>query len=220
MGSHGVNLSLGSVDDLNERYIRELSALFELIQPPWFSDHLCFTSMKGHYANDLLPLPISEEGAEHCIRKIKQVKSLFKTPFLIENVSTYAEITENGWTEAQWLRFILEEADCGLLLDVNNVYVNARNHGGDPFAFIQSLPLERVVEIHMAGHLETDDLLIDTHGEAIRPEVFDLFSQTIPLCPNLKSVLLERDSNLPPFEELLAELQTLRASACLAGVGV
>lgn len=208
--SHGVNLSIGSAEPLNETYLADLERLFALVQPPWFSDHLCFGSHGGHYANDLLPLPITEASAEQCVKNIRQLKERFAAPFLIENISTYVEVNEAGWTEARWLRLILEEADCGLLLDVNNVFVNAHNHGGDALDFIKQLPLERVIEIHMAGHLERGDLLIDTHGEDVRPEVLALFAETLPLCPNVKGILLERDSNVPPFETLMAEMNALR----------
>lgn len=210
IASHGVNMSLGSKDPLSPKYLKDLEALFHRIEPVWFSDHLCFTSLGGHYANDLLPLPLSEESAEHCIKKILQIKTHFDIPFLIENVSTYIELREPEWDEATWLGYIVREADCGLLLDVNNVFVNTQNHGGNAKAFIDALPLDYVTEIHMAGHLETDGLLIDTHGEAIRPEVFELFAYTVAKCKHLKGVLLERDSQLPPLTELLEELTQLR----------
>ncbi|MFM7468704.1 MAG: DUF692 family multinuclear iron-containing protein [Vampirovibrionales bacterium] len=207
---HGVNLSLGSVTPLNTDYLKHLEALFTLTEPLWFSDHLCFSSYGGHHANDLLPLPINEESAEQCIKNILYVKERFDIPFLVEHVSTYIEMCEPGWNEASWIRYIVQEADCGLLLDLNNVFVNTQNHGGDAYQYIHALPLEHVVEIHMAGHLKTKDLLIDTHGEPICDEVFSLFSYALPRCKNLKGVLLERDSHLPNFEALLAELAQLR----------
>jgi uncharacterized protein len=214
MASHGVNLSLGSVDDLNTAYLEDLDNLFQAVQPIWFSDHLSFSSVNGQYFNDLMPLPFSQEAISICVNKIKIIKSKFPYPFLIENISYYSHFTaEHFLEEAEFLTSILQQADCGLLLDVNNVFVNSKNHHYDPFAFMQALPLERVVEIHMAGHLETDDMIIDTHGEPLRQEVLDLFRWVYPRCPNLKGVLLERDTNLPPFNELMQELQSIRIAA-------
>jgi uncharacterized protein len=159
----------------------------------------------------LMPLPFSHEAVAHCVNKIRLLKTRFNRPFLIENASYYATFpTLAQMDEATFLSHIAEQADCGLLLDVNNVFVNSRNHGYDPYDFLQGLPLERVVEIHMAGHLETDELIIDTHGEPLRREVIDLFAWIYPQCPQLKGVLLERDTNVPPLPELLAELQALR----------
>jgi uncharacterized protein (UPF0276 family) len=215
--SHGVNLSLGSVDGLNPAYITQLQGLFKRLQPVWFSDHLSFGSVEGRYFSDLMPLPFTPEAVALCVVHIQQIQTQFSQLFLIENISYYAECrTAHGMSEAQFLTAILEQADCGLLLDVNNVYVNAKNHGYDPIAFMQALPLHRVVEIHIAGHLPTPELIIDTHGEAVCPEVLDLFAWLYPRCPNLKGVLLERDSNLPPFDELLAELNTVRQVALQA----
>jgi uncharacterized protein len=209
--SHGVNLSLGSVDPFNPAYLDELEALFTLVKPRWFSDHLCFTSVNGQYFNDLMPLPFTNEAIDHCVSKIRALTTRFNRPFLIENASYYATFpTLAQMDEATFLSRITHAADCGLLLDVNNVFVNSRNHGYDPRAFLQALPLERVVEIHMAGHLETDDLIIDTHGEPLRSEVLDLFAWIYPQCPSLKGVLLERDTNIPPLPQLLAELQAIR----------
>jgi uncharacterized protein len=214
MASHGVNLSLGSVDDFNEAYMEALEALFETVQPAWFSDHLSFSSVEGKYFNDLMPLPFSKETVAHCVNKIRQIKARFPYPFLIENISYYTHFKQpDALEEAAFLTEILEQADCGLLLDVNNVFVNSQNHGYDPIAFLQALPLQRVVEIHMAGHLQTETLIIDTHGEALCQEVLALFTWVYPRCPNLKGVLLERDTNLPAFDELMSELQAIRLAA-------
>jgi uncharacterized protein (UPF0276 family) len=214
MVSHGVNLSIGSVDPFDNAYLDALAALFETVQPVWFSDHLCFTSVNGRYFNDLLPLPFSREAVDHCVERIRRIQAHFRIPFLIENISYYAVFSQDeGLSEAAFLSEIVRRADCGLLLDVNNVYVNARNHGYDPLAFVEQLPLERVVEIHMAGHLETDTLIIDTHGEPVCADVFALLARVYPKCENLKGVLLERDTNLPPFETLRDELQAVRQTA-------
>lgn len=214
MTSHGVNLSLGSVDALNPQYLDALEALFAQVQPVWFSDHISFSSSKGRYFNDLMPLPFSADAVAVCVEHILQIKQRFPYPFLVENISYYAKIPHpDALSEAAFLTQILEQADCGLLLDVNNVYVNSQNHGYDPITFMQALPLERVVEIHMAGHLETEAMIIDTHGEPICPDVFQLFQWAYPRCRNLKGVLLERDTNLPEFQTLMAEYNTLRQYA-------
>lgn len=151
---------------------------------------------------------------------IQEMKTRFGRPFLIENISYYARFPhpdfpqeEAGLQEAAFLTAILEEADCGLLLDINNVYVNSQNHGYNPITFMQALPLHRVVEIHIAGHLQTDSMIIDTHGEPLIAPVLELFSWLYPCCPNLKGVLLERDTNVPPLPELLAELDMVRSAA-------
>lgn len=213
--SHGVNLSIGSADPLDETYLHHLETLFQTVQPHWFSDHLCFSSINGRYLNDLLPLPFTWEAIDHCAERIRQVQERIGLPFLLENISYYLDFSQDeGITEAVFLREIVERADCGLLLDVNNVYVNSRNHGYDPIAFMEALPLERVAEIHIAGHLvEADGLIIDTHGEAICQNVFSLLSHIYPKCPNIKAVLLERDTNIPSFETLRNELQVVRQTA-------
>jgi uncharacterized protein len=217
MASHGVNLSIGSVDPLNSVYLDELEALFAIVQPVWFSDHLTFGSVDHQYFNELMPLPFTPEAVAKCVANIQQLQTRFTIPFIIENASYYLAFQDNSAiSEAEFLTRVVEGADCGLLLDINNIYVNAQNHGYDALAFLQNIPLERVVEIHIAGHLETPDLIIDTHGEPVRPEVYDLMAWVYPRCPNLKGVLLERDTNLPPFDELLAEFQAVQTVALQA----
>ena len=212
--SHGVNLSLGSVDRVNPSYLDALEALFGVIHPIWFSDHLSFSSVDGRYFNDLMPLPFSDEAVNVAVANILEIKARFPYPFLIENISYYADFgSHNEMAEATFLTKILERADCGLLLDVNNVFVNSQNHHYDPIEFMKALPLERVVEIHIAGHLQTEQMIIDTHGEPLRAEVLDLFRWAYPRCPNLKGVLLERDTNLPLFAELLDEMKQIRLAA-------
>lgn len=207
--SHGVNLSIGSVDPLDETYLQELKALFKLIQPAWFSDHLCFTSVGGVYLNDLIPLPFTWEAVNHVVKRIKAIQSQFETPFLIENVSYYNCFSLGEMTEAQFLSEILEQADCGLMLDVNNIYVNAQNHGDDPIAFLNQIPLERTVQLHVAGHLRKKHLIIDTHGSPVCDDVWILLEEVLRRAA-VKGILLERDNDIPPIEELLAELAQIR----------
>jgi len=208
--SHGVAMSLGSADGLEARYLDDLTTLFEHVPPVWFSDHLSYARVGDRHLNDLFPLPFVPEAVAQCVQAITQVKARFAEPFLIENISYYTRFTPEAMDEAAFLTQVVEGADCGLLLDVNNVVVNCLNHGGDPWAFVQALPLERVVEIHVAGHLVTPTLVIDTHGATASEAVVALLSRVAPRCPNLKGILLERDVNLPPFAELLQELHHLR----------
>lgn len=214
--SHGVSLSIGSADPVNEAYLSELKQLFEVIQPHWFSDHLCFSSIDGDYFNDLLPLPRNQAVVEHVADRIKHVQDVMQRPFLVENISFYLDDIYAQLGDADFTAAICEKADCGLLLDVNNVFVNFKNHSPenkswDPKQYIQALPLERVVEIHMAGHwVKPNGQRIDTHSEPICDEVFDLFAWTLAQegC-RPKAVLLERDGNYPAFSELEAELRRL-----------
>lgn len=208
--SHGVAMSLGSADGLEARYLNDLAALFNQVPPVWFSDHLSYARVGDRHLNDLFPLPFVPQAVDQCVQAITQVQARFAEPFLIENISYYTRFTPEAMDEATFLTQVVEGADCGLLLDVNNVVVNTLNHGGDPWAFCQALPLNRVVEIHVAGHLVTPNLVIDTHGATASEAVVHLLSRIVPHCPNLKGILLERDVNLPPFNELLQELHHLR----------
>jgi len=207
--SHGVNLSIGSTDPFNEIYLSELKALFKLIQPAWFSDHLCFSSVGGIYLNDLVPLPFTKEAVDHVVKRIKEIQSQFDIPFLIENVSYYVAFGDEEMTEAQFLAEIAERADCGLLLDVNNIYVNAQNHGYSSEDFLNNIPLERTVQIHIAGHLKQERLIVDTHGSEVCNEVFDILKTVLNRVP-VKAILLERDNNIPDISELLAEIKQIR----------
>jgi uncharacterized protein len=206
---HGVALSIGSVDAIDEDYLEQLTDLFSTIKPMWFSDHLCFSSVDNVHLHDLLPLPFTWEAVDHVVERIQRVQQRFEIPLLIENISYYTQFGHKEMSEAQFISEILERADCGLLLDVNNVYVNFQNHQEDPIAFLNALPLERVVQIHIAGHTLVEDLIIDTHGEPVRSEVFDLLDYVLPKTA-AKGILLERDSNIPDLPELLAEVAQIK----------
>jgi uncharacterized protein (UPF0276 family) len=203
--SHGVNLSIGSVDPLNEEYVARLKALLQRTQALWYSDHLCFTSVGGEYFHDLLPLPFSNEAADHVITRVKQLKKKIELPFLLENPSYYVQMPGAEMTEAVFFNKVLEEADCGMLLDVNNVYVNSRNHGFDAKAFIQQLPLHRVGQIHMAGHFDRGDVIIDTHEGPIIDPVWDLYQFTIEAIGRPVSTLIEWDTNVPALGKVVDE---------------
>jgi len=207
--SHGVSLSIGSKDPWDQKYLDDLEGLFEIINPPWFSDHLCFSGISGVYFNDLMPLPRTPETVSYIVDRIHSLHDRFQRPFLIENISYYLEYPEQFYTDADFLSAILEKSDCGLLLDVNNVYVNAQNHQFDPLDFLKNLPLKRVVQLHVAGHTEYDDGIVDTHGNAVCEDVWSLLEWTLQHTKPC-GVLLERDLNIPPFAELELELKRIR----------
>lgn len=208
--SHGVNLSIGSAEGFDEDYLRDLQALFDIVKPAWFSDHLTFSRAEGVYLNDLFPLPHTRETVDFVVKQIKALQSRFEQPFLIENASIYAKFGHEELTEAQFLSEILEGADCGLMLDVNNVYVNAQNHGYDAQDFLGQIPLERTVQIHIAGHLRLKHMIVDTHGAEVCDEVYGIL-RTVLERTTVHGILLERDQNFPNFAELLDELEQIRA---------
>ncbi|HVO32551.1 MAG TPA: DUF692 domain-containing protein [Elusimicrobiota bacterium] len=215
--SHGVNLSIGSCDPLNEEYVDRLKTLLEQTKALWFSDHLCFTSVGGDYVHDLLALPFSQEAVDHVAKRVAQLKRQIHLPFLLENISYYVAMPGAEMDEAEFIRRVLETADCGMLLDVNNVYVNSRNHGYDAKEFIRRLPLERVGQIHLAGHLDRGDVVIDTHEGPIIDPVWELYEFTLNEMQRPVSTLIEWDTNVPPLADVVAE--ALRAERRLAALG-
>ncbi|HEY9871275.1 MAG TPA: DUF692 domain-containing protein [Candidatus Obscuribacterales bacterium] len=210
--SHGVNLSIGSTDDLNTDYLKSIKKLLAGVEAAWWSDHLCFTSVGGVYMHDLLPLPFSREAVRHIAERIRRVQDYVGRPFLLENISFYMYMPGCELSEAQFMSEVLEKSDCGLLLDVNNVYVNSVNHGFDPFQFLDAIPLERTVQIHVAGHKRREDLLIDTHGAPVIQPVYELLEYVLNRT-RVKGVMIERDQNFPEFAELLDELDVIRGIA-------
>ncbi len=210
--THGVNISIGSTDPLNLDYLKSLKRLLDTIDAPWFSDHLCFTSIGGHYLHDLLPLPCSRDALAHVVKRIKAVQQYIERPFLIENISFYMDMPGSDMSEVQFLAEVLEKADCGLLLDVNNVYVNSINHNFDPYKYMNSLPLDRTVQMHVAGHSHGEEMIIDTHGNPVIEPVFELLDYILARVP-VNAVMLERDQNFPEFSEILDEVQQIRTIA-------
>ncbi len=210
--THGVSLSIGSTDELSREYVGGMKRFLDLINAPWWSDHLCFSSVEGSYMHDLLPLPHSKEAVDHIAKRIKEAQNIVGRPFLLENISYYMNVPETVMTEWQFLSEVVEKADCGLLLDVNNVYVNSVNHNFDPYVYLDNIPLERVVQIHVAGHTLQDDVIIDSHGNAVIEPVFALLEYVLKRS-SVKAVMLERDQNYPEFEDLLKELARIRAIA-------
>ncbi|QRK05070.1 DUF692 domain-containing protein [Archangium violaceum] len=207
---HGVGLDIGGPEPLNEDYLTRLAALVERVDAPFFSDHLCYARLGGVYLHDLLPLPFSEEAVEHVVSRVREVMARVERPFLLENITYYARMPGSTLSEAAFLRTVVEEADCGLLLDVNNVYVNACNHGYDPRAFLDALPLERVVQVHLAGHTELPDILIDSHGATVRNEVWALYRYLLERTGPV-STLIEWDQEIPSMEAVLDEADRARA---------
>ena len=209
--THGLTLCPGNVDPLDDGYMATLSDFLARVGAPWHSDHLCFGSYGGVALHDLLPIPFTRACAEHTAARVREVRGRLDVPFAVENISWYAHPGEAEMDEADFLRAVLEGSGASLLLDVNNVYVNARNHGFDARSFIDRLPLDRVIQIHVAGHLTGDDgLRIDTHGEDVCDDVYDLLEHTLRKTGPVP-VLLERDQNFPSFERLVAELDRLDA---------
>ena len=213
---HGVSANLGGADPLDEEYLTRLTALLERLDAPFFSDHLCYSRLGGTYLHELLPLPFREDAAEHTAARIRAVVARVGRPFLLENPSYYAVMPGSDLDEATFLREVLERADCGLLLDVNNVYVNAQNHGYDPRAFLDALPLERVGQVHLAGHQAGPVALIDTHGSAVPEPVWALFQELLDRTGPV-TTLVEWDNDIPSLDAVLDEAD--RARAMLQRVG-
>jgi len=206
---HGVSLSIGGPDPLNKTYLSQLGKLVERIEPPWFSDHISYSQAFGIDYHDLIPLVFSDAMVCHVVDRIDQVQSRFKIPFALENPSYYVAFKESSLNEAEFINEIIHRSGCQLLLDVNNVYVNSKNHGYDPYAMIDQLPLHRVIQIHMAGHDAKGTFIVDTHGEAIIEDVFDLYTYALKKIGSTWT-LLERDNNIPPLQELLQEFLAMR----------
>jgi uncharacterized protein len=206
---HGVSLSIGSTDPLNLVYLKQLAATARRFEPAWISDHLCWTGVSGHNVHDLLPLPYTEEAVRHVARRIREVQEVLERTILIENVSSYLEFTCSRLSEWEFLTAVADEADCAILLDINNIFVNAYNHGLDAVRYIDSVPAERVVQFHLAGHSDHGSYLLDTHDHPIRPEVWKLYNHAIRRFGCL-STLIEWDDNIPEFEVLIANANEAR----------
>ncbi len=210
--SHGVSLNIGGPDPLDQVYLRRLTEFFEELQPAWFSDHLSYSAAFGVQYHDLLPLPFTEEAIKHVVARIRQVQEVIRRPFLLENPSYYILMPGAEMSEAEFMVEVLERADCGLLLDVNNLFVNASNHNYDAYAFIDMMPASRVMQYHMAGHDDSGPFLLDTHGDHINDSVFKLYEYTLrALGPAW--TLLEWDNEIPTWETLQAENRAIRGVA-------
>ncbi len=205
---HGVSLNLGSVDPLDEEHLGALRSLVLRFEPAIVSDHACWTAVGGLSSHDLLPLPYTEEVIRHCAARIRYVQEFLGRRIAIENVSSYFEAPGSEMSEWEFLAGLADAADCGILLDVNNVYVSAENHGFDPLAYLAAIPAGRVSEIHLAGHERWDGIVVDSHGEPVSSPVLELFARALERVGPVPT-LLEWDRNLPPFETLLAERERI-----------
>ena len=206
---HGVSLSIGSTSPLDKKYLSDLKKLFDRIQPAWISDHLCWTGVHGQNMHDLLPLPYTEETVKHVAERVKIVQDYLGSRILLENVSSYASYVDSDMSEWEFISLICEQADCLLLLDVNNIYVSSYNHHFDARAFIDGVPAKRVQQIHLAGHQNNGNYIIDTHDAPVIDPVWDLYSYTVAKLGAI-STMIERDDNIPELHELVQELQIAR----------
>lgn len=214
--AHSISVSIGSTDPFDMDHLKRLRAFCDTYDSPWFSDHLCFTMVDHVNLNDLIPLPFTRDAINNVVERVKIVQDVMERPFLLENVTYYMAVSKSRMTEAEFITSILEEANCGLLLDVSNVVLNAKMHEYDPIEFLDSIPLERVGQLHLAGFEEKGDVLLDTHGKPVSDETWDLFRAVIErIGPS--SPLVEWDVAIPTLERLMREAdmaQTLMDEVC------
>lgn len=213
--THGLTLCVGATEPFEPSYVAQLKSLLRKVGAGWHSEHLAWGNASGGFAHDLLPLPFTREAVAVASARVRELRDAVEVPIAVENTSYYAHPGGmRGMREIDFLREVLEAADCALLLDVNNVFVNAENHGFDAREWLALVPMERVVQLHVAGHfVRTDGLVVDTHGEPVRSEVLALLEHTLSRLPEGVPILLERDLNHPPLSELRAEVAVLTALA-------
>jgi uncharacterized protein (UPF0276 family) len=210
---HGVSLSIGSTDPLDEHHLAALQRLQRRVQPVWISDHLCWTGVAGGNLHDLLPLPYHEAVLPHVVERVGRVQDRLGSRILLENASTYVSYESSQLTEWDFLAEVARRADCLILLDVNNVYVNSVNHEFDPLVYLDAIPVARVQQIHLAGHERRDDgLIVDTHDAPVAEAVWSLYEHARRRFGDV-ATMIERDSNIPPLAELVAELDRARSIA-------
>lgn len=205
---HGVAMNLGSTDPLDHNYLREVRQLADRVDPVFISDHVCFTGVLGRRLYDLLPLPYTEEAVAHIAGRIREAQDVLGRQLALENLSAYLE-AKAPLKEWEFLAAVADSADCQILLDVNNVYVSSRNQGFDPIDYLEGVPVDRVVQFHLAGHSDYGDHLIDTHDQPVAEAVYALYAHALARFGPLPT-LLERDDQIPPLEVLLEELDTIR----------
>lgn len=198
---HGVSLYFGSADSLNREHLKKLKRLVKRTNTPWLSDHLCWGSVDGRYTHDLLPMPYTLAVARHTAEKIRQARDFLEVPICVENVSSYAEFHQSDMTEWEFLAEVVDQADCGILLDVNNIYVSAQNHGFDPFDYLRGVQAERVGQIHIAGHSRYRKYILDTHDHPVPDPVWALYEEAIRRSGHT-ATLLEWDDRIPSFDEV------------------
>jgi uncharacterized protein (UPF0276 family) len=206
---HGVSLSIGASDRLNVPYLKQLRELADRFSPAWVSDHLCWGSAGGNYAHDLLPLPFSEEALVQVVTRVSQVQDLLGRQILLENVSSYLTFRGSQLSEWEFLAAVAEQADCGILLDVNNIYVSARNHGFSARAYLEGIPVDRVGQIHLAGHQDRGSYLFDSHDGPVIDPVWSLYRDAVARFGEV-STLIEWDEQIPSFDRLARESERSR----------
>jgi uncharacterized protein len=207
---HGVSMSIGSSDPLDRDYLRQLKALATRTRAHWVSDHLCWTGVLGRNVHDLLPMPYTEQSLRHTVARVRAVSDILERPLVLENPSSYVEFAASSMPEWEFLSRLATEADCGLLLDVNNVYVSAFNHRFDPRVYVDALPADRIVQYHLAGHTHKGTHILDTHSDHAVPEVWDLYARSVRRTGNVSS-LYEWDEDIPEFETVHAEARKAAA---------
>ena len=212
---HGVSLSIGSVDPLDEDYLARLATLVAEVEPPIVSDHLCWSSFGGHSAHDLWPLPYTEESLAHVVARVAHVQERLGRRILLENPSSYVTFGASDLSEAEFLAELARRADCGILLDVNNVFVSCTNHGWDPQAYLTAIPIDRVGQIHLAGHTDHGTHLLDSHDQPVCEAVWSLYRDATARFGHV-ATMIERDDHIPPLDELVAELDRARQIGSLA----
>lgn len=212
MAMHGVAMSIGSVAGPDANYLRQIKGLMDRIQPLWVSDHLCWTGVHGRHLHDLLPLPYTEEAIDVVVRNILRVQDVLGRRLVLENVSSYVDFKQSQMSEWDFVAAVCERADCLLLLDVNNIYVSSVNHGFDALTYLNGLPAHRVQQIHLAGHTDNGDHIIDTHDHPVADPVWALYAHA---CRRFGAVatMIERDDHIPPLPELVGELDQARKMA-------
>lgn len=201
---HGVALAIGSPDPLNFSYLKKLKALTRLTKTPWVSDHLCWGKLEGAHFHDLLPLPYTKEVIDHVVERAKIVQDYLELPFALENLSSYVAFVEDQMPEWEFYTEIVEKAGIFMMLDVNNIYVSSRNHGFDPFEYTKHIPFEKVIQIHVAGHTDHGDYVLDTHNDYVREEVWRLYQEVWPKT-DFAATLLEWDDDFISFDETWKE---------------
>ncbi len=201
---HGVSMSVGSTDPIDFEYLRKLKALAKRTDARWVSDHLCWCGVSGLNVHDLLPMPYTDESLGHTVERVRAISEYLERPLVLENPSTYVEFASSTWTEWDFLGRLAEESGCGILLDVNNIYVSSFNHGFDPNVYVDSIPGDRVCQIHLAGHTHKGTHILDTHSDHVIERVWDLYRRAYQRMGGI-STLLEWDESIPGFEVVHAE---------------
>lgn len=212
---HGVSLSIGSTDPLDRDYLVALKALAARVQPLWISDHLCWTGIASRNLHDLMPLPYTEEALAHVVARVQEVQDFLGRRLLLENVSSYVNYKASGMREWDFVAEVAHRADCHLLLDVNNIHVSAVNHGFDPLAYLDAIPADRVRQIHLAGHTDCGDYIVDTHDAPVVDAVWNLYAEAIRRFGPVPT-MIERDDHIPPLAELVQELDHARRISAVA----